>query len=90
MYIPTVITEALLLLSIASCIIYSLLNNWIKTMDITTDYFGSDLSVEDYERLRINHIQHSLALHEPALFDTKWFDYRFLHPTQATYLFAFC
>lgn len=52
------------------------------------DYFGNDLSAQQYELLRIQLVDPKLSDLEPALFGTKWWDYRILHPMQATYLFA--
>jgi len=33
-------------------------------------------------------LNHKLFQEEPALYQTKWWDYRFIHPTQATQLFS--
>lgn len=52
------------------------------------DVFGIDKSWVECEALRTQHIAPNLSELEPALFNSKWFDYRYLHPTQATYLFA--
>jgi hypothetical protein len=54
------------------------------------EFFGSDLDHAAYEELRINHISESLSKKEPSLFESKWWDYKFFHPTQSTYLFAEC
>jgi hypothetical protein len=54
------------------------------------EFFGSELDFSAYEALRINHISEPLSKKEPTLFDTKWWDYRFFHPTKSTYLFAEC
>lgn len=51
-------------------------------------FFGSGLDFFTCEALAIAKIDRkSLAL-EPALYERKWFDYRRLHPTMATYLLA--
>lgn len=49
-------------------------------------YFGSELDVDSLDILSIQHIDRKLLAHEPALMRRKWFDYRPLHPAQATYL----
>lgn len=51
--------------------------------------FGFDLSDEDCDHIwfRAN-IRKEWSSFEIALFSTKWFDYRFLHPVRATYVFA--
>lgn len=41
----------------------------------------------ELDRLATEHISKKLLDREPALFLTKWFDYRALHPVQATALF---
>jgi hypothetical protein len=51
-------------------------------------FFGSDLTDADYDRIALLRIDPELRKEEPALFDTKWFDYRREHPTKMTYLFA--
>jgi len=54
----------------------------------TAEFVGADLTVERYEEIAVKMIKPKLLALEPALNKTKWFDYRLLHPTQATYLFA--
>lgn len=46
-------------------------------------YFESS----DYDALAIARININLLSKEPALYTTKWWDYRLLHPVQATYAF---
>lgn len=41
-----------------------------------------------YSTLTWDSIKPSLTEGESALYNTKWWDYRFLHPMEATYLFA--
>ncbi len=55
-----------------------------------TNYVGHDATVVECEELRLKHISPALYQKEPALFETKWWDYRFMHPTLATYFFAHC
>ena len=47
-------------------------------------YFES----EEYDALAAASINITLCKKEPELYTSKWWDYRLLHPTQATYLFA--
>jgi len=51
-------------------------------------FFGSALDFHQCEILAIANIDRRLLAHETALYGQKWFDYRPLHPTLATYLFA--
>lgn len=51
-------------------------------------YFGDDLTVDRYDELALFKINEKVLAGESELFQSKWFDYRHLHPTQATYLFA--
>lgn len=51
-------------------------------------YFGSKVSPDQCEILAIQHIDHKLLALEQRLYEFKWFDYRPLHPVQATYLFV--
>jgi len=53
-------------------------------------FFGANLGFLNYEVLTIQHIPKKELKDEAALMRTKWFDYRRLHPMQATYLFAEC
>lgn len=53
-------------------------------------FFGADLGFLNYEILTIQHIPRKELKEEPALMRTKWFDYRRLHPMQATYYLADC
>ena len=51
-------------------------------------FFGADLGFHNYEILTIQHIPRKEHAEESALMRSKWFDYRRLHPMQATYYFA--
>lgn len=53
-------------------------------------YFGYDISDERCETLRIQHFSPKQCSLEPRLYQLKWWDYRSLHPVQATFLFADC
>ncbi|CAO3459905.1 hypothetical protein [Azospirillum argentinense] len=57
------------------------------------EFYGSFRTPTDQFRLLHTHIEpaktpHDLFAQEPALFRSKWFDYRFLTPVMATYLYA--
>lgn len=49
-------------------------------------FFGQTLTHEECEVLAIARIDRKLLAAEPALYESKWFDYRPLHPVMATYL----
>lgn len=51
-------------------------------------FFGHDLDFLHAEVLALQHIDDSLLKREAGLMRTKWFDYRRMHPTKATYLLA--
>lgn len=53
-------------------------------------FYGRKLSFNDFEVLAIQHIPRTLLKEESGLMQTKWFDYRRLHPMQATYHFMKC
>jgi hypothetical protein len=53
-------------------------------------FYGQDLTPEEADALAIGHITGKALALEADLMDKKWFDYRLLHPTVATYLFAQC
>lgn len=57
---------------------------------MTDEYFGNNFTHEQYDGLRIKYVDQKLSGIDPSLFDTKWWDYRSLHPMHATYLFADC
>lgn len=49
------------------------------------NYFGSHFNHDHYEILTVQHIPRKERDAESALMDKKWFDYRLMHPMQATY-----
>lgn len=51
-------------------------------------YVGSDLSELDCEFIALERVSQSLLAKERDLVKTAWFDYRLIHPTKRTYLFA--
>jgi len=51
-------------------------------------FFGSSLTRQECEAFAIARIDAKLLKKEVGLYATKWFDYRPLHPTMATYLLA--
>ena len=51
-------------------------------------HYGSELDFDSQDILAIQHIDGKTLAKEASLFDVKWFDYRQLHPTAATYLFV--
>ncbi|MCG5512875.1 hypothetical protein [Ectothiorhodospira shaposhnikovii] len=53
-------------------------------------YTGAGLSTEVYDAIALGKINPRLFDEEKALFNSKWFDYRRMHPVEATYLFAAC
>jgi hypothetical protein len=57
-------------------------------MTCDSGYIGCDLSEDDYEITMATKWDKSLVREELGLFSRKSFDYRHLHPVQATYYFA--
>ncbi|WP_432325248.1 hypothetical protein [Shewanella glacialipiscicola] len=55
---------------------------------LNINYKCSDLSELEYERIALDRVNGKLLSAEPALCNTAWFEYRMMHPTQRTYLFA--
>ena len=53
-------------------------------------FFGHDIDREHAELLALQYVPTMLMRQEAELFRKKWFDYRRLHPTVATYYFASC
>jgi len=51
-------------------------------------FYGHDLDFLHAELLALQHIDDGLLKKEAALMRSKWFDYRRMHPTKATYLLA--
>jgi len=56
--------------------------------DTFGDFFGSQFTAQECDLLAFDGINEKLLSGEAKLFGEKWFDYRFMHPTTATYLFA--
>ncbi len=55
---------------------------------MTEEVFGVDISRIDADRLAAKFVSPKLLKVERALQTGKWFEYRFMNPTAATYLFA--
>lgn len=53
-------------------------------------HFGMDKSLEECETLFLSSFTPIQRVSESALFSSKWFDYRRLHPLQADYYLAEC
>lgn len=53
-------------------------------------FFGMQIDERARDALAIAKIDRKLLEKEPALYKSKWFDYRTMHPTLATYLLAHC
>lgn len=47
-----------------------------------------EMSVDECDIWALQHVKSELLLNEAALFQTKWFDYRFIHPVHATMKYA--
>lgn len=56
---------------------------------IVEDAFGLGLAPEKYDVLMAKHADKKMRAIEADLMTSKWFDYRFLHPVAATYLYAY-
>lgn len=52
------------------------------------DFKGSKLSDTECDELALNRVSLSLLKKESTLSTTAWYDYRMMHPTLRTYLFA--
>lgn len=59
-----------------------------KSLFWAGNYYGSQLLPDHYEILTVKEIPHKERNGESALMEVKWFDYRLMHPMQATYYFA--
>jgi hypothetical protein len=55
---------------------------------LVEEYYGSDFDILDFEKLAVNTFDEDVLQKELGLFKTKWFSYRHLHPTNATYLYG--
>lgn len=60
----------------------------MDSVDVYPDIHGVGCSRDDYEEIALSFVDPKLWAREAALFQTKAWDYRFLHPIEATYLFA--
>lgn len=47
-----------------------------------------EMSIEDYDFMTATMVGNDRLKHEKVLFQSKWFDYRFMHPYQATLKYA--
>lgn len=54
------------------------------------NFYGGNLGILNYEILTIQNFKHKETRTESELMASKWFDYRRLHPLQATYYFVKC
>lgn len=52
------------------------------------EIYGLGQTPEHYDVLMQTHASSKWRSHETDLMTSKWWDYRFMHPTEATYLFA--
>lgn len=55
---------------------------------MTDEIYGVNTSADDAARLMFTFINNDWIKVETALYTGKWFDYRFLNPVQATYIYA--
>jgi hypothetical protein len=55
---------------------------------MSEEIFGLDTGPDDAARLMNKFIRKDWIAMEPQLYRGKWFDYRYLNPVQATYLYA--
>jgi hypothetical protein len=55
---------------------------------MSEEILGLDTGADDAARLMNQFIRKDWIDMEPALYKAKWFDYRFMNPVQATYLYA--
>lgn len=51
------------------------------------EFFGKHLSTSEADLLAIRFLNPKVIEKEQQLMRVKWFDYRFMHPTKATYLY---
>jgi hypothetical protein len=56
-------------------------------MSMDEKVFGTGLTTEEYDFLMHTFIDKKYHQFEVELFKAKWFDYRFIHPVEATYVF---
>lgn len=59
-----------------------------RTQGLLPPAFGTGMTTETYDRAALDMVNPRLLKIEKELYGKKWFDYRFMHPVEATYLFA--
>ncbi len=59
------------------------------TDDAEEKIFGVDLTWTECDALALTHIRKDWTALERPLFQSKWFDYRFMHPVHASYLYTY-
>lgn len=59
-----------------------------KIVTEAPEIFGLNTDAESATRLMLTHVRPDWCELDRELFRVKWFDYRFLNPVQATYLYA--
>lgn len=57
-------------------------------MTATKTVFGLDMAEERYDILAFRHVRPEWREYETSLMTSKWWDYRFMNPVAATYLYA--
>lgn len=57
-------------------------------MSVNDYYLGKEMSVVSADAFVLQNIEPSMRDEESALMETKWWDYRTMHPTQATAYFV--
>lgn len=60
-----------------------------ETDDAPETPVGLDLTTDEYDQIALSLIKADLWANESKLVQKKWWDYRGLHPVEATYLFAY-
>lgn len=55
---------------------------------LNNEYKCSQLTELEYEKIALDRVSGKILSAEPSLCTSAWFDYRLMHPTQRTYLFA--
>lgn len=60
----------------------------LKEEVVELPYVGHGLSTDEYDYLAWSAVNPKLFKFEVELYGKKWFDYRNMHPTDATYLFS--
>jgi hypothetical protein len=57
--------------------------------DDSAEIFGQNFDIYKYDELQFLNVRKDWQEYEVMLFGSKWFDYRFMHPVRATYLYAY-